>query len=218
MEKQSKLDGCSVSVIQPDDWDRSLAIVLAHGAGQSMDSPFMSYFHAGGARLGYLTVKFNFPYMEQGRRAPDSQKRLRETYSHVLEWVRREFGPRGIVAGGKSMGGRVASYIVGDVSWVRGLVFLGYPLHPPGRQDRLRDEHLYALSKPMLFVSGTRDSLARKDLLEGVVGRLPHATLHWIEGGDHSFRVRKSEGESLPGALDAVRVWAGRLRVPDPDD
>ena len=101
------------------------------------------------------------------------------------------------------MGGRVASYIAGDTPGVNGLVFLGYPLHPPGKKDQLRDQHLYALKIPMLFISGTKDTFAEGDLLDSVVAKIgTNATLEWIQGGDHSLKRGRKDTESLPMAAD----------------
>ncbi len=202
-------EGTSIVVDRPTGWDGSLAFILGHGAGQDMDSSFMSFFHSGLSRLGFLSVKFNFHYIEKGRRPPDAQPKLRATYRVVIDRIQSEYEPRTIVIGGKSMGGRVASYIAGEIPGVRGLIFLGYPLHPPGRIDKLRDEHLYGLDKPMLFISGKRDSLARQELLDNVVEKIgERATLIWIEGGDHSLKVRKSDKDSLPAALEAIDEWS----------
>lgn len=157
-----------------------------------MHTPFIRYFHTGLAQQGFLTVKFNFPYMEARRRIPDRTSVLEETYRTVVEEVRSSpYKPTAIFVGGKSMGGRIASQVVANGVEVNGLFFLGYPLHPPGRMEKLRDQHLYTIKKPMLFVSGTRDNFARKDLLEQVVSKIgPNASIHWIEGGDHGFKPR----------------------------
>ena len=106
------------------------------------------------------------------------------------------------------MGGRVASYIAADTPGVGGLVFLGYPLHPPGKPDQTRDAHLYGVQLPMLFLRGTRDAFAERALLEGVVGKLgDRATLVWTEGGDHSLKVGKGTGDSLMAAADRIEEW-----------
>ena len=214
MNQSLQFEGSSIVVDQPGHWNGSLAFILGHGAGQNMDSPFMSFFHSGLASRGFLSVKFNFHYMELGRRPPDRQTKLRATYSGVIGRIQDEYKPRTLVIGGKSMGGRVASYIAEEIHTVRGLVFLGYPLHPSGRHDKMRDEHLYGLAKPMLFISGTRDALARQDLLDGVVSKIgERATLCSVEGGDHSLRVKKSDKESLPAALEAIEVWSRSLET-----
>src|SRR5262245_55420704 len=124
---------------QPDSWDGKNAIILAHGAGQGMDSPFMDYFHSELARRGFVSIKFNFEYMEKGRKIPDPQPKLQERYRSVIADVLKEYRPERLIIGGKSLGGRVASYVAADCSAVQGLTFLGYPLHPPGRPDQRRD-------------------------------------------------------------------------------
>src|SRR5215510_14889627 len=117
--------------IKPESWNQKVAIVLAHGAGQGMDSPFMRFFHNELARRGFLSIQFNFEYMEAKRSFPDPQPQMQERYRRVIREVAEKHRPRSIFIGGKSMGGRVASYIAADTPAVSGLVFLGYPLHPP---------------------------------------------------------------------------------------
>ena len=208
MHQKHKVSGINLVVGKPSKWDGSKAIILGHGAGNGMNSPFMSFFHEGLENAGFLTVKFNFPYIEKGRRAPDTQKTLRKTYSEVIDLVAAKYRPVNLVIGGKSMGGRVASYVAADSSLVSGLLFLGYPLHPPGRTDKLRDEHLYALKQSMLFISGTRDALGKKDLLTRVVNRLGRrARIFWIEGGDHSLQIGKKDSVSLGTALHEAESW-----------
>ena len=205
-------EGVSVVAEKPRNWNGHMAFVLAHGAGQNMDSPFMSFFHRGIAGLGHLSVKFNFSYMEQGRKAPDPQKKLRHTYRGVIGLVENKYKPRVLIVGGKSMGGRIASYIAGDEDSVRGLLFLGYPLHPPGRPEKLRDAHLYDLDRPMLFISGTRDTFAKQELLDSVVGKIgSRGVIHWVEGGDHSLKVRKKDPDGMPHTLDVIRDWSKRF-------
>lgn len=192
----------------PHSWDGQTAIILAHGAGQGMNSPFMDYFHQDMARRGFLSVKFNFEYMEQKRKTPDPQPKLQSRYRSVIAEVSGKYNPKRIIIGGKSLGGRVASYIAGDTPALAGLVFLGYPLHPPGKPDQLRDQHLYVLQRPMLFISGTRDAFAERALLERVIGKIGSlATIIWIEGGDHSLKTRRGDKESLPMAADAIGRW-----------
>lgn len=178
------------------------AIILAHGAGQGMNSPFMKYFRDELTRRGFPTTTFNFEYMEAKRKMPDPQPKLRARYRQVVAEVLQSQNPRRLFVGGKSMGGRVASYIAGDTPGVTGLIFLGYPLHPPGNQSQLRDEHLYSLQLPMLFVSGTKDVFAERELLDRVVRKIgARATLVWIENGDHSLT------RSWPIAAEAIAAW-----------
>ena len=199
-------------VAKLDSWDGKTAVILAHGAGQDMDSPFMTYFHTELAARGLLSVKFNFEYMEQKRKMPDPQPKLQARYRSVIGEVIETYKPAHVVIGRKSMGGRVASYIANTTAGVDGLVFLGYPLHPPGKPDQPRDEHLYALDLPMLFISGARDSFASRNELEGVARKIgERATLVWIEGGDHSLKVGKDAKESLRNAVDLIEQWIKKL-------
>jgi len=183
---------------------RTPAVILAHGAGSDMTNPFLSSVHAGLAREGLVAVKFNFPYTEARRRAPDPRPVLQRCYRAVVDAVLgdRRLAPPWIAIGGKSLGGRIASYVAADGAPVRGLLFLGYPLHPAGRPEQLRADHLPGVALPMLFVQGTRDALCELERLRPVLARLPRATLHTIEGGDHSFRVPRRAGRT-----DAD-VWA----------
>ena len=202
----------------PEAWDGDAAIILAHGAGQGMNSPFMQFFHAALPQRGFLSVQFNFEYMDNGRKIPDPQPKMQALYRKVVQEVAETHRPRRIIIGGKSMGGRVASYVAADAEGVRGLVFLGYPLHPPGKQDQLRDAHLYEIELPMLFLSGTRDAFAERTLLERVVGRLEQrATLVWTEGGDHSLKVGKSGTATLEIAADTIQKWVVALDLATPD-
>ena len=179
----------------PNSEEAKTCLIIAHGAGGPMYSPFITYFHKRLAERGYLTVKFNFPYMEARRKIPDKREVLEASYRRVIEEVKSgKYRPERIFVGGKSMGGRIASQVVASGVDVDGLFFLGYPLHRPGRPEMLRDEHLYRIEKPMLFLSGTKDQFAKKELLEGVVSKLGDiAEIHWVEGGDHSFNTRQSK-------------------------
>lgn len=212
MEKRFTVQGVSAVARVPDGWDGRVGVILAHGAGQGMDSPFMTAFSDGLTARGYLTVRFNFPYMEAGRRAPDRREKLEECYRAIIDAVVAEFDPGRLVVGGKSMGGRMASYIAAADDRIDGLLFLGYPLHPAGQPDRMRDAHLHALNVPMLFVSGTRDTLAQRDLLTAVLEKLgDSASIHWVERGDHSFRSGRQTEENREAALEAIDGWLRRI-------
>jgi uncharacterized protein len=179
-------------------------LVVAHGAGAGMDHPFLAGFCRAMGEAGVATVRFNFPYVERGRRSPDPERVLRETWLAAFEDATGRAGSRRVFAGGKSLGGRIASMCAADGMPASGLVFLGYPLHPPGKPDRLRAEHLARIMVPMLFLQGTRDPFARPDLLVGVLKTLgDRATLVPIEGGDHSFRVRgeKADDRTIGAAM-----------------
>jgi len=196
-------------VLKPASWTSQTAIILAHGAGQGMNSPFMTYFHTELATRGFLSIKFNFEYMEAKRRVPDAQPKLQARYRSVIDEIAAQYRPKRLIIGGKSMGGRVASYIAADIPEVSAVVFLGYPLHPPGKPDQLRDQHLYGMKIPMLFISGTKDTFAGQELLERVVHKIGNdATLLWIESGDHSLKRRRGDVEALAIGVDAIVSWA----------
>jgi len=200
-------------------------LVLAHGAGAGQTSPFIVSFAAGLAARGLDVITFNFAYTEQGRRAPNRTPRLETCYRAVVETARAnrpEMATRPLLIGGKSMGGRIASQIAatpdddpagtGSELDVAGLVLLGYPLHPPGRPDRMRDAHLQRIGVPMLVVQGSRDSFGTPDELRPVLARLPAARLHVVEGGDHSFNIRRTSAPPrervYATVMDKIVRWA----------
>jgi uncharacterized protein len=184
--------------------DAGVDIVLAPGAGAGMEHSFMSTVAAGLAGEGFRVWRFNFLYQQRGRKSPDRAPVLEETYRSVIDEIRGR-GAATVVAGGKSMGGRIASQVAATGAPVDGLVFHGYPLHPPGRPDRMRDAHLHDVTIPMLFVEGTRDPFCPLETLEKVRADLSAPTdLVVIDGGDHSFRVPKSSGRSTKEALETV--------------
>jgi uncharacterized protein len=187
--------------------DPAATLVVAHGAGAGMDHPFVVGFARAMNELGFATLRFNFPYAEAGRRSPDPEPRLREAWLAAFETASGRAREERVWVGGKSLGGRIASLAVADGMPAGGIVFLGYPLHPPGKPERIRDEHLYRVEVPMLFLQGTRDPFASPDLLAGVVDRLgERATLVPIDGGDHSFNLR--------GARADPREVGARLAAP----
>ena len=194
--------------------DPIAALVLGHGAGAGMESPFMAEFANGLAQRRVTSYRFNFLYTEQGRKAPDRQPVLEQTFAAVADAVsEREQVP--VFLGGKSLGGRIASHVIAGGTVAAGLVFLGYPLHPPGRPDRIRDAHLIDISVPMLFVEGTRDPFCPLDTLEKVRKRLKTDTeVAVIDDGDHSLKVRKSSGRDTEAAwaeaMDVVAGWISR--------
>ncbi len=177
-------------------------VVLAHGAGGSMDSPFLNDFARGLAARGLRVARFEFPYMrarrETGRGgAPDREPALREAWRAAIE---RLGGGPALVIGGKSLGGRIASLVADEVG-ARGLLCLGYPFHPPGRQDRLRTRHLESLRTPALILQGTRDPFGVPDEVAGYA--LSEAVrVSWIEDGDHSWKPRVRSGRTLAQNLE----------------
>jgi len=181
-------------------------IILGHGAGANQLSGFMRLFAAGLAKRGVDVVTFNFLYTEQGRKIPDPAPRLEGCYRAVIDATLKHKKLKGnrLVIGGKSMGGRIASQVAAQNGEnIAGLVFLGYPLHPPGRPDKLRSEHLPKIKVPMLFVQGSRDAFGNKEEIANLIKKLKlTADLFAIEGGDHSLKVPKSAGVSQPDVYD----------------
>jgi uncharacterized protein len=175
-----------------------ITLILGHGAGAGQTSEFMVDFAHALAARGIDIVTFNFVYIEQGRRLPDPTARLEECYRAVIEAVlnRGELRDNRLAIGGKSLGGRIASQVAArNGGELLALVFLGYPLHPPGRPDRLRVAHLPDVKAPMLFIQGSRDAFGTPDELRPIINQLrPPAGLYVIEGGDHSFKVAKKSG------------------------
>jgi predicted alpha/beta-hydrolase family hydrolase len=186
-------------------------VILGHGAGGNRKNPFLRRLAERLAESGRGALLYNFPYSERRAGRPDTPGVLEDTTRRVGEFARAELGATRLVHGGKSMGGRIASQVVAKGAPAEALVFLGYPLHAPGRHDQLRDRHLDAIAAPMLFVHGTRDAFARTDLLDAVLARLSRATLHRIEDADHSFGVLKRTGRTPAQVeaeiLGAVTAW-----------
>lgn len=181
--------------------------VLAHGAGAGMEHPFMIAMADALARHGVATLRFMFPYMQAGSRRPDGEKVLRATLTAAAEVALGRARGLPVFAGGKSMGGRMTSRAMAQAPMpgVRGLAFLGFPLHPAGKPSDERAAHLSDVSVPMLFVQGTRDRLASLDLLQPVIEGLgAQATVHIVEGGDHSLAVPKRSGRTSEEVLDGV--------------
>ena len=183
----------------PDD--AKMTIVLAHGAGAAMDSPFMNEIAAGLAGCGYRVARFEFPYMAKRRgdgkkRGPDRAPILIETFGQVVAQLGT---PENIVIGGKSMGGRIASMVADDLG-VRGVVCLGYPFHPPGKPENLRTAHLQTMKTPTLICHGTRDPFGSPDEVAGY-GLADTVLLHWVSDGDHDFDARKKSGHTQAGNI-----------------
>jgi predicted alpha/beta-hydrolase family hydrolase len=192
-----------------------VSVILGHGAGANQLSGFMRLFASGLAERGCDVVTFNFLYTEQGRKLPDPKARLELCFRAVIDTVVKHKKLKGnrLVIGGKSMGGRIASQVAAeDGENIDGLVFLGYPLHPPGRRDKLRSEHLPKLKVPMLFVQGSRDAFGSEPEIATLIKKLKlPATLYAIEGGDHSLKVTKSstvpQSQVYDQAMDAIARW-----------
>lgn len=185
--------------------------VFAHGAGAGMNHTFMQQLAEAVALAGLDVVRFEFPYMAAGRSAPGSASASEAAFRAVADEVRQTSrGP--LILGGKSYGGRIASHIVAQGYPAGGLVFVGYPLHPPGRPEKIRDAHLGDIAVPMLFLQGTRDAFATADLLHPTVKKLKTASLVEIEGGDHSFKVsRRPTGAVISELAGHICTFAAKL-------
>jgi uncharacterized protein len=198
-----------------------ITLVLAHGAGAGQTSEFMVYFATELSRRGIDTVTFNFYYREIGRRIPDQNDRLEHCYRSVIETIieTRRLPDNRLAIGGKSMGGRIASQIAADgTSGLLGLVFLGYPLHPPGKPEQLRAKHLAHIKAPMLFVQGSRDAFGTPEELRPIVNALAARTdLYVVERADHSFKVPKSARvpqQTVHSAiLDHIALWLRQATI-----
>jgi len=193
-------------------------LVLGHGAGAGMHNPFMSALTTELARVGVATMRYQFPYMEERRKAPDKPKVLMATVLAAAQAAAKVAPDLPLLAGGKSMGGRMSSQAAGEgmLAGVRGLVFFGFPLHPPKQPGTKRAEHLQNVNIPMLFLQGTRDDLADLKLLKPICKKLgKRATLHVIETADHSFHVLKKSGRSDEEVLRELAAttanWADEM-------
>jgi predicted alpha/beta-hydrolase family hydrolase len=178
--------------------DPFATLVVAPGAGSGFDHPFLAGFTRALNAAGVATLRFDFPYREAGRRLPDRAPRAIEAWRAAMASAtdRSPGGP--VWAGGKSYGGRMASMAVAEGMPAAGLVFLGYPLHPPGKPEKLRDEHLYGIDLPMLFLQGQRDPFGTPAEFEAVVRRIgATASLQWLTDANHSFEIR---GAKRPAA------------------
>jgi len=181
-------------------------LVLAHGAGAGMHHAFMRDVVDALGRARIATLRYQFPYMESGARRPDPPRLLHATVRAAIRRAAELATDLPLFAGGKSMGGRMTSQAASEeeLAGVSGLVFFGFPLHPPKTPSVARAEHLSRVTLPMLFLQGTRDALADLALVRGVVGDLPRATLHVVEGADHGFDVLVRSGRTRAEVLDEL--------------
>lgn len=211
-----EIDGRPISWVRDGAIAKRPLVLLAHGAGAPYTSPFMEAVARGLAARGLCVVRFHFPYMEAAQRAgtkkpPDPQKRLLATWRAMID---RALGLRGhgpLVLAGKSMGGRMASVLLaeGGAPEARGAIYFGYPLHPPGKPDKLRAEHLARVPVPQLFVQGSNDALCDPKALRAVLKKIPTARHLEIANADHS--LARSRKDPLAGAdewLDAAARFA----------
>jgi len=211
-------DDGEVSAILLQPQNAQCLLVLAHGAGAGMNHPFMTAIANELAASQVASFRFQFPYMEQRRRPPDRPPVLTATVQAAIQTASKAAPDLPLFAGGKSLGGRMTSLAAseGRLDNVRGLVFFGFPLHPPNQPGTKRAEHLAEVKLPMLFLQGTRDALADLKLLRPILAKLGNrATLHVIEGADHSFHVLKSSGKTdkdvLKELAQSASDWMKKL-------
>lgn len=216
----------SAVVYHPCEDPGGAAFVLGHGAGSDLTNVLLRAVGRGLAARGYPVLTFNFAYAEAGRKRPDPASRLESAFRDAVAYARAElFGGRPLLLGGRSMGGRIASRIAAAGESCHGLACLGYPLHPPGRPEKLRTGHWPALRVPLLFVQGDRDRFCDLDLLakerHAHLAHVP-SRLKIIDNADHGFAVLASDGRSVADVRAAlvatVADWADGLHLPTPDD
>ncbi|MGI9544369.1 MAG: alpha/beta hydrolase family protein [Cyclobacteriaceae bacterium] len=207
----------SALLLRPDN--AKWLYVFGHGAGAGMEHKFMEAMAQQLAEVGIATLRYNFPYMEQGRRSPSAPGISMATVRSAVAKAREEADDLSLLAGGKSYGGRMTSQAAAKepLEGVKGLVFLGFPLHAPGRPGSERGAHLHDVTVPMLFLQGTRDKLADLTLLKPLLKEVgPKASLQEVEGGDHSFKVLKSAGRSeeevMKEMAEKMKDWAENTR------
>lgn len=211
------LNGGEVSALFLRSPEAHWLLVLAHGAGAGMRHPFMEMLARELATAGVATLRYQFPYMEQRRRIPDAPAVLTATVRAAVRTATEAAPELPLLAGGKSLGGRMTSLAASEqpLDGIRGLVFFGFPLHPPNRPGTTRGDHLTRVSVPMLFLQGTRDSFADLKLLRPICAKLgSRVTLRLVETGDHSFHVLKESGktdaEVVRELAQAVGSWGQR--------
>ena len=205
--------GASVSALLTSPQQPTAVFVFAHGAGAGMEHSFMAEMSAALVERGIATLRYNFLYMEKRMKSPDREPVLLATVRAAVEAGVEAAHGLPVIAGGKSMGGRMTSRAAAEqpLFGVSGLAFLGFPLHPPGQPGISRAEHLQRVHVPMLFLEGTRDTFADLDLLRPIIEQLGRrATLHVEEGADHSFHVLKRSGRDDAQVLDALAAAIAR--------
>ena len=211
----SQTESVSAQLCRPDG--ARACYVFAHGAGAGMNHAFMTSVAAGLAERDVATLRYQFPFIERGAKRPDVPRVAHATVRAAVATAIAAMPDVALFAGGKSFGGRMTSQAQAEtaLAQVRGLIFLGFPLHPPGKPSVDRAHHLAQVMCPMLFLQGTRDELAEVELIHGVVSELgDRATLQLFDDADHSFHVRARSGRSdrqvLDSVLDAMAAWMAR--------
>lgn len=212
------LPSLSARLETPSAPQRHSVLLLAHGAGVDIDHPWMALASSALAAQGFHVMRFRYPYMELAaragrRRPPDAAPILEDAHVDALETLRRRFPERRWILAGKSLGARISTHIAAKGAHAHGLVLLGYPLHPPGRPEKLRCEHFPTLVQPALFVHGDRDEFGTLDELRSAIGRYSgQAELSPVGGGDHSFEGpgRRDLRAVLADVAQRVADWEAR--------
>jgi uncharacterized protein len=199
------------ALYQPATTKSETVFVCAHGAGGHMADRGMERLATVLCDQGLSIVRFNFLYRESGSRRPDPMPRLVECFAAVVAHTRRELAAGRTIIGGRSMGGRAASMMAADGFDCDGLLLLAYPLHPPGKPEKLRSAHLPKIHVPVLCINGTRDAFCARELMEKALESVQTKwAMHWIDGADHSFRVLKSSGRTEPDVYAEIGAASGR--------
>ena len=208
---QVAVNGRHITAVRvlPDGQGQKYLFIYAPGAGSNLNDPFGAYLGRRLAGEGIATIRFQFPYMEDGKRRPDSPKLLEETWRQVIQTAGT--GHQSLVIGGRSMGGRIASQVVAQGAAVDGLALFAYPLRPPSNPSRVRDTHLADIGVPTFFCSGTRDTFATPGELAIAAAKVPNSSVRMLEGADHGFAVLKSSGRTRTDvweeAADHLLAW-----------
>ena len=183
----------TAELLIPEDFNQ--AIIIANGAGANMHNAFISGYCKKLADAGFMTIKFNFHYQEIGRKIPDKNEKCQETYLAVISFLKNNYlNENKITIAGKSMGGRIATQIAGQVA-CENIVVFGYPLHPPGKPDKLRDAHLYDIKQNVLIIQGESDAFGNREELQPVVQKMSRAQVIFITQGNHSLKAPKKSGQ-----------------------
>ena len=203
----------SVSGIIVEPEKVKFLMIVAHGAGAGMSHPFMETLSKQLAEHSVATLRFNFPFTENGKKRPDPAPVAEKTISAVWEKASMLYPNVPLLAAGKSFGGRMSSHVLSkaEIPYIKGVVFFGFPLHAPGQASVSRAEHLKSVGVPMLFLQGTRDALADLKLMKQVTGGLETATLVTFDGADHSFKVGKNV--IIPDLTEAALTWINGLGI-----
>jgi predicted alpha/beta-hydrolase family hydrolase len=200
----------------PTTTPRKQLFICAHGAGGNMEDASVRAVSSTLTSRGLGVVRFNFLYRALGKKVPDPMPRLMATFSAVTREVEQRLGKVPLILGGRSMGGRAASMLVAEGEPCAGLLLLAYPLHPPGRTDKLRVDHVKAITVPVLCMNGTRDTFMTPEIMERTLATLgKNWRMHWIEAADHSFKVQKASGRTNAQVQqevgDAILAWLATL-------